>query len=276
MNPKNIIILTGNDTRHKFFVHHLNANFSISEVYVEMGHYPRPSPQSKEESIAWDWFFQRRECYEKKLVRKSGRLIVKNKPKVTYLDNDELNSPHTIAKIKKANPGFIAVFGTCILRKALLKEFSNRLFNLHIGDPEFYRGSSCNFWPIYQGKLHHLSATIHRIDQNIDTGDILSKQAVILSEKDNEQTLFLKPIILGTKLMINTIKKWQSESLQSIPLNRSGKLYKKADFNPKVLLELKQMVESGRLNNYIQASMDSSLAEIEFDPRLHPSVTRFS
>ena len=111
---------------------------------------------------------------------------------------------------------------------------------MHIGDPEFYRGSSCNFWPIYQGKLHHLSATIHRIDQNIDTGDILSKQAVILSEKDNEQTLFLKPIILGTKLMINTIKKWQSESLQSIPLNRSGKLYKKADFNPKVLLELKQ------------------------------------
>ncbi len=121
-----------------------------------------------------------------------------------------------------------------------------------------------------------MSATIHRIDQNIDTGDILSKQAVILSEKDNEQTLFLKPIILGTKLMINTIKKWQSESLQSIPLNRSGKLYKKADFNPKVLLELKQMVESGRLNNYIQASMDSSLAKIEFAPRLHPSVTRFS
>ena len=217
---------------------------------------PCPCPQSKEESIAWDWFFQRRDRYEKKLVLESGQLLSKNQPRRTYLDEGELNSPHTIIKIDKTTPGYIAVFGAGILREPFLKKFSNRLFNLHIGDPEIYRGSSCSFWPIYQGKLQHMSATIHRID--------LFKQAVIMSEEDNEQTLLLKSLELGTKLMIKTIKNWQIGTLQSIPQNRSGKLYKKADFTPKAVLKVKQMVESGRLKNFIQEEMRNSFAGIEF------------
>jgi methionyl-tRNA formyltransferase len=229
MKSKNIVILTGNDCRHQYFIHHLSAEFSISEIFIEAGNFPSPSSQSKEESIAWEWFFQRQ----------------------------------TVAKVKKANPGFLAVFGTSILKKPILNVLPNQCFNLHIGDPEYYRGSSCNFWPIYQKKLNHLSATIHRIDQNIDTGEILSRQAVTLQKSDNEQTLLLKPLILGTKLMIKIIKQWQGGLLQSFPQNKTGKLYKKADFNPEVILKFKQMVESGELNTLIQASSVKTLAGIE-------------
>lgn len=264
MKTQKIIILTGNDYRHQFFMHHLNAKFSISEIYIEKCVYPCPCPQSKEESIAWDWFFQRRDRYEKKLVLESGQLLSKNQPRRTYLDEGELNSPHTIIKIDKTNPGFIAVFGAGILREPFLKKFSNRLFNLHIGDPEIYRGSSCSFWPIYQGKLQHMSATIHRIDQGVNTGDLLSKQTITMSKEDNEQTLLLKSLKLGTKLMTKTIKNWQIGTLQSIPQKRSGKLYKKADFTPKAVLKVKQMVESGRLKNFIQEEMRNSFAGIEF------------
>jgi methionyl-tRNA formyltransferase len=262
MESPSIIILTGNDDRHKFFIHHLNANFSISEVYIEEGKYPSPISMSKDESNAWDWFFRRREYYEKRLLSESSLCTAKNKPTTTYLNNNELNSEQTLINIKKANPGFIAVFGTSILKTPILKEFQNRLFNLHIGDPEFYRGSSCNFWPVYQGKLNYLSATIHRIDENIDTGDILERQAVSLSKDDNDQKLLLKPLQLGAKLMVNTIKNWQSGTLQSIPQNKTGKLYKKSDFNSKVLLNFKQMVESGKLDNNIQASLDKTLAGV--------------
>ena len=263
MKPSNITILTGNDCRHQYFIHHLNTNFSISEIYLEAGDFPCPSPQSKEESIAWDWFFHRRDIHEKELVQKSGRLIAKTNPRITYLDHGEINSPQTIAKIRKVNPGFIAVFGTSILKKPVLDAFSNRLFNLHMGDPEFYRGSSCNFWPVYQRKLKRLSATIHRIDQHIDTGDILSRQTVTLDKDDNEQTLLLKPLILGTELMIDAIKKWQNGALQSIPQSTCGELFKKADFNPAVVLKFKQMVELGELDNHIQAGLDKFVAGIK-------------
>ena len=252
---QNIVILTGGDPRHQFFIHQLCTRLAISVVYIEKCDYPNPGPQSEEESIAWDWFFKRRDHSEKELLLKSSKLKTKNTPGTTYLSAGELNSPDTIEKIEKFDPGFIAVFGTSILRESFLQRFPNRLFNLHIGDPEFYRGSSCNFWPIHQGKLQHLSATIHRINQGIDTGDILSRQAITISAEDDEQTLLLKPLQLGSRLMVETIQNWQSGTLQSIPQNRRGKLFKKSDFTPKAILEMKQMVESGRLNDCIQRAL---------------------
>lgn len=253
---QNIVILTGSDPRHQFFIHQLSTRFSISEVFIEKCDYPSPSPQSEEESIAWNWFFKRRDQSEKELILKSNPLTTTNKPETNYLNKGELNSLDTIAKVEKSNPGFIAVFGTSILREPFLQKFPNHLVNLHIGDPEFYRGSSCNFWPIHEGMLQHLSATIHRIDQGVDTGDILSRQAITMSADDDEQTLLLKPLKLGIQLMIETIQNWQSGALQSIQKNRNGKLYKKSDFTPKVILEMKQMVESGRLNDCIQKHMN--------------------
>jgi methionyl-tRNA formyltransferase len=250
---KNIVILTGSDPRHQFFIHQLSTSFSISEVFIEKCYYPSPSPQSAEEFIAWNWFFKRRYESENEMTLKSSQLPRKNNPRITCLDNGELNSLDTIAKVEMSSPGFIAVFGTSILKDPFLKNFSNCLFNLHIGDPEFYRGSSCNFWPIHQKMLQHLSATIHRIDQGVDTGDILSRQAITINIEDDEQTLLLKPLKLGARLMIETIQNWQNGALQSIQQNKIGKLFKKSDFTPKVILELKQMVESGELNDCIQA-----------------------
>ncbi len=255
MTLPNIIVLTGNDSRHKYFIHHLNANFRISEVYIEKSSYPCPEPQSDEEASAWDWFFQNRDRHEEKQIQNSNRLSAKNKPKLIYLDSDELNSLNIIAQIKKTNPGFIAVFGTGILSTVFLQNFPDRLYNLHIGDPEFYRGSSCSFWPIYQDELDHLSATVHLVDQNIDTGAILFRETVTVSESDNEQSLLFKPVILGTSLMIETIKNWQSQSLQSHPQKSKGKLYKKSDFTPEVLVKFKEMIESGRLNKSIKKSL---------------------
>ena len=252
---KNIVILTGSDPRHQFFIHQLNTRFSISQVFMEKCDYPRPKPQSEEESIAWNWFFKRRDQSENEMILKSSQLPRKNNPGATYLENGELNSLDTIAKIEMTSPGFIAVFGTSILKDPFLNRFPNRLFNLHIGDPEFYRGSSCNFWPIHQKMLQHLSATIHRIDQGVDTGDILSRKAITINSEDDEQTLLLKPLKLGARLMIETIQNWQNLALQSTQQNRIGKLFKKSDFTPKVILEMKQMVESGKLNDCIQAQV---------------------
>ena len=55
--------------------------------------------------------------------------------------------------------------------------------------------------------------------------------------------------------MIETIQNWQNGTLQSTQQNRIGKLFKKSDFTPKVILEMKQMVESGKLNDCIQAQV---------------------
>ena len=255
MHNKNIVILAGNDLRHQIFIQHLKARFHIAEIYIEKSHYPSPEPRSIEKENAWNSFFQQRDLYEKEKLLKSKQLVPKNEPRITYLGESELNTPLTITKIANSSPGFIAVFGTSLLKEPFLKAFPNQLFNLHVGDPEYYRGSSCNYWPIYKGNLQHLSATIHKIDPGIDSGDILRKQSITISNDDSEQSLMFKPLALGTQLMIETIENWIKDSLKFIPQNRSGKLYRKVDFTPKVVLEFKQMVESGRLKTHIKEAM---------------------
>ena len=95
---KNIVILTGSDPRHQFFIHQLNTHFSISQVFMEKCDYPSPIPKSEEESIAWNWFFKRRDQSENEMIFKSSQLPRKNNPGTTYLENGELNSLDTIAK----------------------------------------------------------------------------------------------------------------------------------------------------------------------------------
>ena len=79
-------------------------------------------------------------------------------------------SPHSIG------PDLIALFGSSILGSELLDLFPKRIFNLHVGLADRYRGSSCNFWPIYDRNLGDLGATIIRIDKGIDSGETLAQE----------------------------------------------------------------------------------------------------
>ena len=45
--------------------------------------------------------------------------------------------------------------------------------NIHMGISPYYRGSSCNFWAIYDGNPSYVGATIHLLSKGLDSGDIL-------------------------------------------------------------------------------------------------------
>ena len=46
----------------------------------------------------------------------------------------------------------VLVFGTGILREALLSAFPGRLINIHLGLSPYYRGAGTNFWPLVNGE----------------------------------------------------------------------------------------------------------------------------
>ena len=126
------------------------------------------------------------------------------------------------------------------------------IFNLHVGIPAYYRGSSCNFWPIYNSDLKNLGATVHRIEKGIDTGKIAGAKLITLEPTDNEQTLTWKTIHVGTQLMLDTIDKWNLEMLYLKEQKQVGTLYKMNEFNPAAILKVKHMVESGELKLQIE------------------------
>jgi len=248
---KNILVITGEDLCHQYFVNQLNARFPLSAVLTEARIYPEPAAHSDEEKKAWDWFFARRKKFEAQAFGPVNFTPTLNNPSLINIPNGNLNAPETAKKIQRLRPGFIALFGTGLLGRKLLDLFPGRIFNLHVGLPGYCRGSSCNFWPIHNRRLEELGASVHLTNSGIDTGKIAVQASIDLDGEDDEQTLAGKTLTTGIELMVSTIHNWRDKTLNFTFSDKIGKLYFKKDFTPGAVLRVRKMVESGELKRQL-------------------------
>jgi len=247
--------MIGDGLRHQYFFRKINSIHRIEAVFVMSSKYPKPLAKTKEENDAWNWFFKRRDEFEIKTLTQTLDLKSQSKPDIINLEGSKLNSSETLSLIKKYSPGFIAVFGIGIIKEEILSYCPDCFYNLHVGIPEYYRGSSCNFWPIYNRDLKNLGATVHKIEKGIDTGKVSEKKTITLEPDDDEQIIMLKTLKVGTQLMNETINKWKRGTLQLKVQKQIGKQYKMNEFNPAAILNVKLMVESGELRSKLESNL---------------------
>ncbi len=245
----NIIVITGTHARHQYFIDRLAECFQLSAVFCENFIYPTPTFQTDKDQNNWDWFFDRRDEYEKNTFATHHDKSAL--PPSTTLEPGEIHSEQFIDRLKELKPDFIAIFGTSIFKKSYLDIFSPITFNLHLGLPQYYRGSSCNFWPIHDLRIEHLGATVHQINSGIDTGNIAAQKNTPLEEHDDEQTLAGRTMQIGVQLMIDVINSWQEGKLELTPSKMVGQLYKISDFKTSAIERVRESVESGKLKKRI-------------------------
>lgn len=77
------------------------------------------------------------------------------------------------------------------------------LFNIHFSNLPKYKGMYTSAWPIINAE-EKAGVTFHEIDDGIDTGDILSQEEFLLDENETANSLYLKYIKTGTKLVKKT------------------------------------------------------------------------
>ena len=66
------------------------------------------------------------------------------------------------------------VFGASYIKGWLIDYLIARdALNIHMGLSPYYRGSSCNFWALFDGNPGHVGATIHMLSKGLDSGDML-------------------------------------------------------------------------------------------------------
>ena len=69
---------------------------------------------------------------------------------------------------------YFVVFGASFIKGPLVDVMiAKKAVNIHMGASPYYRGSSCNFWAIRDGKADYVSGTIHMITKGLDSGPIL-------------------------------------------------------------------------------------------------------
>ena len=140
----------------------------------------------------------------------------------------------------------IIVFGASYLRGALCEELVRRhAVNLHMGVSPQYRGSSTNFWALYDRRPELVGATIHRLTAGLDSGPILF-HALPPAEDCSAFALGMRAVAAGQAALVESLRTGELNELTSVPQDRAAQLrYSRGvDFTDAVAAEFLERVPS--------------------------------
>jgi hypothetical protein len=140
-----------------------------------------------------------------------------------------INHPSVIELADRLRPDVIAVFGTSLIKGALLTRGSLGIINLHGGLSPEYRGADCTFWALYNGEPEKIGCTLHFIDAGIDTGKLLAHICPEVHEGDNELTLFWRAVRDSAEVYAEAIGRLTRNETLGAPQSGKGKLYQVKD-----------------------------------------------
>jgi len=166
--------------------------------------------------------------FENRIMTKKIKRYFSNKikPFRSYSINN-INSKRTAELIKKLKPDIGIIIGTSILKNKIIKLFPKGILNLHTGILPHYRGVRSEFWALYNKDYDNIGSTIIKIDEGIDSGNVLLQNKVKVEPGDNEFILKCKNIENGVKLMIKAINNFDKLKIER---QREGKYYSNPGF----------------------------------------------
>jgi methionyl-tRNA formyltransferase len=212
-----VLILTTRTGHHLYYLHKLllNKKLDIFSIFEK-----RKIKFTFKTNHDLDYT---RDRYENFINKKNGYKYSSLKKK----EIDDINSQSCINLVKKINPKIIIAYGVGKIRTIFLKNFKNKIFNLHASNPESYRGLDSFLWAIYHKDFKNFYITLHKVNKNLDTGDIIYKKKIILNKNVNIYNLRIlssETCLLLSRKIINKFlffKKFKSEP-QNI---RKGRYY---------------------------------------------------
>jgi len=138
---------------------------------------------------------------------------------------ETMNDPAALTALRNERPDFVIVFGTGVLRSPVCEAFAGRIFNLHGGNPEEYRGLDTHLWAVYHRDFAGLVTSLHRVDAGLDTGDVVAKGALTLSRNMPLHALRAVNSELCVHLTREALEGSATDSVTAEPQRRAGRYY---------------------------------------------------
>jgi folate-dependent phosphoribosylglycinamide formyltransferase PurN len=131
------------------------------------------------------------------------------------------------------------VFGASYINGALCDELvARRAINIHMGVSPQYRGSSTNFWAMYDGRPELVGATIHLLNKGLDSGPILF-HALPEAAKVDPFVYGMRAVRAAHAALVAQIETGRMSDIEPIAQDRSKELRytRNADFTDAIASE---------------------------------------
>ena len=100
-----------------------------------------------------------------------------------------------------------------VLSKHFIKDWSNRIINIHPSLLPAFRGLNTHQRAIEKG-VKYSGCTVHFVDKNNDSGKIIDQEIVRIQTFDNPHTLKKKILMKEHKLYIKALKYLEKKNEQ--------------------------------------------------------------
>jgi methionyl-tRNA formyltransferase len=162
---------------------------------------------------------------------------------LTAIEVENINQRKSLDEIAARRPDIAVVFGTRRLSDDLIRLFPDGLLNVHRGIAQKYRGLDSDLWTIYHSDYAALGVTVHRVESELDTGEVVGQRLLELNHGMKCHELRYQISVFATDLMTVALRDYQNSQMKSWPQETVGRYY---SFMPH---ELKKICQR-RFNKY--------------------------
>ncbi len=247
-----LLILTSTALRHHYLINHAADEADVVGVWQEQKSFePLRYAKSADDEAVIRHHFAAREASEADWFHGEQTLRIADGCVYRNVAPNGCNASDQIELMTAVRPDVVVVFGTGILRGDLIRAFPDRILNLHLGLSPYYRGAGTNFWPLVNREPEDVGATIHYLDEGIDTGPIVAHARPQVSASDGPHDLGNRTIVAAVDVLLQAAARLAAGPIPSTPQQGSGRLYQRKDFSGDAVRQLYRNCETGMIPEYL-------------------------
>ncbi len=132
------------------------------------------------------------------------------------------------------------VFGASYIKGWLIEFLIEKAaLNIHMGLSPYYRGSSCNFWALYDENPAYVGATIHMLGKGLDSGDMLFHCVPKALPGDSLFDFTMRSVLVAHKGLVENLASGAIFAMPRIKQNRDTEVRytRNADFTDTIAQE---------------------------------------
>jgi folate-dependent phosphoribosylglycinamide formyltransferase PurN len=260
------IVLTSSMRRHAFVANTVASRLEVAGVWCEQKSFePMAAARTDADADVIARHFEARDASEE------AWFADHEKPRAAYrpVPPNGCNDPAEIDAMRRLAPDVVLVFGTGLLRSALIGSFPGRIVNLHLGLSPYYRGAGTNFWPLVNREPEYCGATIHYLDAGVDSGPMIAHVRPDIRPGDGPHDIGNKIIVAAASTLADAGLAAAGGGVQAVPQAGDGRVYRRADFSANAVRTLYANFESGMIDDYLAArqARDAALSLVALEVR---------
>lgn len=253
MDRIKVLMLAGNCESTTFMYNGINDHYHIDKVIIEEPVSKKHLLKRRAKTIGFSKVLGQLAFIGYNVwLKKASKNRINEIKRSNNLDNKRIdqkiiskvrsiNSPETVALLKKYRPDVVIVNGTRIISKEIIEAIDTLFINSHVGITPKYRGAHGGYWALTENDNQNCGVTVHLIDTGIDTGGVLYQDKIEVTHKDTFNTYPYLQIAAAIPLMRQAIPDVANKVHKIKKVNLISKLWS----HPTILEYLKHRVFQG-------------------------------